>query len=1234
MIRMPNRLLRPLALVLATAQVLLPLTANAGISQLPPLVKPNVPPNVFYTLDDSGSMMFEVMPEDLTPFGDNRDKANGGVPGKTWTTTGIGNYCNGNCAVRYSFPPPGAENTVNSNLVYSPGGGYTGRGNATVVGFGDNITVARWRSAVTNKMYYNPAVRYDPWVDASKIDSNNPSGLPMAPASKTAAKFNPVAPTGGTNNNVIDLTQNATRTAHWLSDDSLTSPSTATAQTFFPATYYVFQPRVGLAAGYPLACTGVNVTTSNLNCFTRIEIRTSPSTYAKAATRTDCTTASTTCSYEEEIQNFANWFQFYRSKILMARGGSAAAFANQPSSLRVGFGTINTGNTVVNRISDDFSDTNKKDFINTLFTKPITPAGTPLIKSLDEVGQYFSGNLTGYKGINSPWQTKFGVGNVTDQASCRQNFNVLMTDGYWSAGDKAATNPGNWDNTIGDSLVSTSGATYQYNKEKPYVGATSDTLADIAFYYWSKDMRTDMPNNVPTSRDGVDVAFWQHLVQFTVGLGVFGSLDPVADLPALKNGNKSWPDPTQADAYKVDDLWHAAVNSRGKYFSASNPTEFADALKNALNEIAARSGDAAAIATSNNTLGAGVKLYTATYRTGDWSGRLEQKSIFYNSSNPADPNNGTVSSTNDWDTDLKKPVPTSRNIVTSAQSGTGGLDFSYANLFSVEKAKFDTAAGTYGNGTQIVGEDIFNYVRGETSKEGTFFRRRAYWLGDLVNSDPQYVGTGQDHGYSFLPPGSYGKTFYQAYLNAKKTRAPTVYVGSNDGMLHAFDATSDATTGGTERFAFVPKAVVGNLPELAKPSYVHRFFVDGTPAIGDAALGSDPTNPWRTILVGTTGAGAKSIFALDITDPTSFTKDKVKWERSATGDDDLGYTIGVPQIGRLKDGRWVTVFGNGFSSINGAAVLYVVDLNNGNVIQKIPTGVGSSGSPNGLSTPKLRIGADSTIQAAYAGDIQGNLWKFDFTTPGTGTTTGALAFGNAKPLFVATNAVDASGRRQPITTQPQLYQHPVDGYMVVFGTGKIFEDNDPSTTDLETLYGVWDKATATQVTKTQLVQQVLSISNANTNFYEVTKNPVDWNSKRGWYLTLNQKSGERLVTDPNIFEDQAIFTTLIPGVSTDLCANDSLSATLQISALNGAALSYQTIDTNGDGVINTSDALVSGRLSSSTLGTTIIRTGNRNLKLYQAASKDGALVNSSGTPSKGSKLIPTARLWRQLLNRQ
>lgn len=1218
---------RSLALFLVVAQVLFPIGADAGISQLPPLVKPNVPPNVFYTLDDSGSMMFEVMPETLTPYGDIRDTAGGGVAGKDWTTTGTMNYCKGGgCWVTQTFPPQ-------ANM-YSPSGAY-GAANSVSVGFEDNITVARWRASVMNKIYYDPAVRYDPWVDPAKIDTNNPYGLPMAAASKTAAKYNPVAPTGGSNASTINLTVNNTVTAAWLNAAATTWSSTS--KTFYPATYYVFSPRATALGSYP-ACIGANAGNySNLNCYTRIEVRSvagpfTPTYFTKATGRTDCKTSGPgaigVCSYEEEIQNFANWFQYYRSRILMARGGSAAAFALQASNLRVGFGTINTTGTVFRRISDDFSDANKKDFLSTLYSKPVNPAGTPLVKAVDEVGQYFMDKVTAYKNANSPWQTKYGVAGA--QAACRQSYNILMTDGYWN-GSNAANAPGDWDGKAGTTISRPSGSSYTYSPAKPYADSlNSNTLADIAFYYWVNDLRT-LSNIVPPSRDGSDPAFWQHLVQFTVGLGVDGTLNSKTDLPDLTSGVKKWPNPTTSDLHKVDDLWHAAVNTRGKYFSASNPVEFADALKQALNEIGARSGDAAAVATSNNTLGSDLKLYTATYRTGDWSGRLEQKAVYYNDTNPTDPANGSISPTNDWDTDLLKVDHLTRNIVTSnypsgpSVPGIGGHDFKFEQLNAVHQGVFNAAAGLYTSTKPVTGTSILNFIRGESDEELPF-RNRLYWLGDLVNSDPQYVREGRDDGYNFLPSGAIGKEQYLAFLNAKKSRQGAVYVGSNDGMLHAFDAGKKSIKGtGKELFAFVPNAVIANLPELAKPNYVHRFFVDGTPNIGDAAIGAG-SSPWRSVLVAGAGAGAKSVFALDVTDPATFTKDNVLWELSAVGDNDLGFTIGVPQIGVLKDGTWVAVFGNGFSSINGVAKLYVVDLKDGKVLHRVSTEVGSPGSPNGLSTPKLLISPDATIAGVYAGDMQGNLWKFDFKTE-SNKTTPELGI-SKKPLFVATHNKDKSGRRQPITTQPQIYPHPLEGNMIVFGTGRIFDDSDASSIEAETLYGVWDKAVSTEVLKTTLQEQELAI--VDSIYYSVTKYVVDWAVHRGWFISLKPRAGERLITDPNIFEDMVIFTTLIPGTSSDPCTNDGLSATIQVSPLNGAALGYKTIDKDNNGVVNKDDGMVSGKIGPATFGTTLIRTGNRNLKLYQAP--------SSGEPpkadsSRGGDLIPTARLWRQLLGR-
>lgn len=1184
--------------LLICAQVLLPLTSTAAISNLPPLVKANVPPNVFYTLDDSGSMMFEVMPEELRPTGD------ASVDG---TRIDMFTYCSSTCWVSRLFPAP-------SNVYNVSGAGDYSNSQSVVVGFSDNITVARWRSAATNKVYYDPDVRYDPWIDPATISTSNPYGSNMPNADPAAAKYNPVIVTGMTTA-TLNLTVDQRSTLHsnnWLNNAAnavTTTPSWTingvTGKTdFYPATYFKYNPD--------------NLSTctfSQYSCFKRVEIKQGMTLPAKAATRSDC--ASSTCTYDEEIINFANWFQYYRSRILIARAGSGRAFSNQAPTLRVGFGTINTSGTKVLNVSDDFGVINKQSFLNTLYQRKIPRAGTPLRKAVDEIGQYFMNTS-----ITGPWQTYYNVGATTAQLSCRQNYNILMTDGYWNGTGAGSGRTGDWDAKNGTTKTSFEGVTYQYIAAPPYKDDTTNTLADIAMYYWVNDLRPDWgaaKKNVPPSRDGTDPAFWQHLVQYTVGLGVSGSLDPVTDLPLLTAGTKSWPAATDTD-YQVDDLWHAALNSRGKYFNAGNPQKFSDALNSALNEIAARSGDAAAVATSKNTLDIGLKLYTSTYQTADWSGRLEQKSV--------DEITGNIKSPNDWDTDTKIPAFESRKILTANLTGTGGEDFSFSNLRPSDQTIFETAAAAYAPAFTKSGSDILDYIKGKKDFESQPFRARKVLLGDLVNSDPQYVKEGKDGGYIFLPSDIRGKGSYNQFLTAKKSRAATVYVGSNDGMLHAFDAT-DSNTGGNERFAYIPNAVIHKLPELAKPNYVHRFYVDGTPNIADAAIGADPT-PWRSILVGTTGAGGRAVFAMDVTDPTNFDKTKVMWEYSATTrtDNDLGYTIGVAQIGVMRDGRWVAIFGNGFESPNQKAVLYIVDLKTGDIIRKLDTGVGSGSAPNGLSTPKLLLNADSTIKAVYAGDRQGNMWKFDFVTTGSvpSLTTAPVVALSGTPLF---SAVD-SGRKQPITTQPQLYPHPDGGYMVVFGTGKIFEDTDAATTDKETLYGIWDKTSSTQVTQSQLTEQTLS---ASGSYYVVSKNIVDWATKRGWYMTLKIKNGERIVNDPILFEDQVIFTTLVPGNSADLCVIDALSTTLQISPVNGGALGYKSIDTNGDGVVNSSDTMVSGRQTSATFGTTIIRLGNRKVKIFQADARTGT-VPQSGENRTLSDGIPTVRLWRQLIGRQ
>ena len=350
------------------------------------------------------------------------------------------------------------------------------------------------------------------------------------------------------------------------------------------------------------------------------------------------------------------------------------------------------------------------------------------------------------------------------------------------------------------------------------------------------------------------------------------------------------------------------------------------------------------------------------------------------------------------------------------------------------------------------------------------------------------------------------------------------------------------------------------------------------------------------------------------------------WEVNATTDSEIGFTIGKAQLGRMPNGDWVAVFGNGYESASQKAMLVIVNLANG-VVSKIDTGIGSVIAPNGLATPRLVIGPNATIQSAYAGDLQGNLWKFNFAAGGN-----AVAY-SGTPLFKASVA----SIPQPITVQPELIEHPNGGVMVLFGTGKIFDDGDATDVARQSLYGIWDNdgapgVTASAIATGQLALQAQTLSLVNSHFYAVTANTIDWTTKRGWYIDLNLVSGERLTSNPQTLYEQIVFTTIIPGSSSDPCVSNGMSTTLQLDAVNGTPLNYQTLDTNGDGKVDVADANVSGRQGALSFGGTILEKGKKAI-IYQASAgkqSGGAQIETTETDKIA---LPTVRLWRQILGK-
>ncbi|VAW83139.1 Type IV fimbrial biogenesis protein PilY1, partial [hydrothermal vent metagenome] len=615
-----------------------------------------------------------------------------------------------------------------------------------------------------------------------------------------------------------------------------------------------------------------------------------------------------------------------------------------------------------------------------------------------------------------------------------------------------------------------------------------------------------------------------------------------------------------------------------------------------------------------------------------------------------DPNDGSIASTATWDTDTAGKIPAfgSRSIFSYNPVTSAGINFIWGNLDATQQSTLLLT----GELNDALAQARVSYLRGDASNEldpvtnptGPF-RKRNKLMGDIVNSNPWFVGI-DDFGYSDLP-GTEGSS-YLPYLSSIAGRTKTLYVGANDGMLHAIDAGT-----GDELFAYVPAAIIPELTTLTQPSYgtglPHQYFVDGSPRAGDVYFSA--SSDWRSVLVGTMGAAARAVFALDATDPDNFDATKVLWEFTNSDDSDLGYTLGDVTIARMANGQWAAIMGNGYNSDNDSAVLYILDIENGNVIKKIDTGTGTSGTPNGLAAPiPIDLNGDHITDSIYAGDLLGNMWKFDVSDPDP--SNWAPAFGTA-PLFVAK---DSSNTIQPITAKPQVGLHPNGGVMVYFGTGKYFESGDNivgPTPQVQTYYGIRDNyanGSSTPVSgRSVLVEQTID---AEASFLGVdvrvtSDNIVDYTSKLGWYMDLespaNGAEGERVISPSLLRGDRLIFTTILP--SSDPCAAGGTSWLMELEAVTGGRLSTspfdinndgvftvtdlaQLLDTNGDGVVDNLDdkLVVSGKKS--TIGIiktpSVISAGTKEYK-YTSGST-GAL--ESTTESAGAN--SGRQSWRQL----
>lgn len=690
------------------------------------------------------------------------------------------------------------------------------------------------------------------------------------------------------------------------------------------------------------------------------------------------------------------------------------------------------------------------------------------------------------------------------------------------------------------------------------------------------------------------------------------------------------------------------------YFLVTNALTLKDQMKAAFDEILARSGSSSTVTVSTGSLNTDSLLYQAVFDTDGWVGRV--RAIDFSS--------GSVGQEN-WEFATKLSAQlnlsgghnTQREIITMNDAGAGvpfrfPADYNNPDADEISTVQANLLLNGITSDHQNYGADLVDYLRGEDDEEAgnsgaaRLFRNREvggihHVLGDIVHSDPLYVippgffypdswPTTLDSTTVTPPENATGAQSYSAFRSLLKNRDPVLYIGSNDGMLHAINAyknvsstTTPVTDGGEEILAYVPRALYHKLPALADSDYEHDYYVDGKTTYADAFF-SDKM--WHTVLAGTLHGGGQALYALDITDPKNIVTtaypsfdeadadNLALWEFSDANDADLGFTYGRPTIVRLANGQWGAIFGNGYDntdpdahiSTTGNAVLYIVNVETGALIKKFDTLVGTSADPTASAMPNgmseaapVDIDGDFVADYVYAGDLFGNLWKIDISNPNTANWDFAFKSGtNPAPFYVA-QTTGSTPKRLPITQRPMVGSHPVFGHngdvMVYFGTGKYLESADNLATgqDTQSVFGIWDDGSNGKTRADLLTQTLDEVTDARftgDTFRIVSDNAIAWEDvynqsntliqtkHGGWVMDLidytastPNNHGERSVSNAILRDGRLTITTLIP--SADPCDYGGSGWVMTIDAVDGSRLDFTAIDANDDGDFSTDDLI-------------------------------------------------------------
>ena len=657
---------------------------------------------------------------------------------------------------------------------------------------------------------------------------------------------------------------------------------------------------------------------------------------------------------------------------------------------------------------------------------------------------------------------------------------------------------------------------------------------------------------------------------------------------------------------------------------------------------------------------------------------------------------GACPSTGSTSDSPESPTSSGRQILTynPLASTPAGIALEYANLNTTQIGWLN------GDGN---GSTRLSYLRGDRTNETSYnattqtttglYRARISVLGDIVDSSPTWVGAPIDP-----YPGSAGNSVttwvdmlnptttmaentvsYGTFQSNNATRLNVVYAGANDGMMHGFEAGSYDSTGtvfssthndGKEVIAYMPNAVLSTIHnatntslDYSSPNYSRNYYVDATPATGDVYYGG----AWHTLLVGGLGAGGNAIYALDITNPSAYSESSPgivlgEWDTSTSSlGANLGQTYGTPQLRRFHSGNWGIIFGNGYNSANGVAGVFVALLDKTTgapTFYFLSTGTGSTTSPNGIFTPESAdLDGDHVIDYIYAGDLQGNVWRWDVTssTPSTwqASTSRKQIFSAPTTTYTTTVGTTTTTTKvyQPISTQVQVLSVPNPGglqrLVVDFGTG--YQLQSPTTTTYapgtQAVYGIWDgnfttwnantnvavanqfdvypAAQTAMVASSQLQKQTVTTTSSITNngalqnYRVMSSNTVCWadltttcpsgstSGTYGWTYSFGSVTapavGEQVVFNPQVVNGVFFANTYIPATLLACTVSAPTGWTMALNPATGGAFP-QSVFVN-------SSSVNESQIQTNASGSGAIVNANNTSYLINQTLNNGATVS-------------------------